>query len=64
MLKIGSIILSLWCILGMIPSAAIFVMITFLGGNAPPLAIQFSEAEISAISLDVLAAALVQFHQL
>ena len=53
MLKIGSIILSVWCALNMLPALGIVGYVAF-GNIHPLLPARFSEAEINAISPNVL----------
>lgn len=55
MLKTGSIILSLWSVLNLLPALYMIVHITVLGNNHPLLSTRFSEDDISAISPSLLA---------
>ena len=55
MLRVGSIILSIYCAVNIIPALFIIVSITFLGKNHPLLEMRISQDEITTLSPEVLA---------
>ena len=57
MLKLGSILLSLWSVFNLLPSTWILVSILFRGGNAPGLTGVLTEAQVRALGAEALAAA-------
>ena len=57
MLKTGSVILSIWSGLNLVPSLGILTLVVFLDKNAPALSVLLTEDEISMLSADVLATA-------
>ena len=56
MLKLGSMLLSLWSVLNLLPSTWILVSILFRGGNAPGLTGVLTEPQVRALGREALAA--------
>lgn len=54
MLRLGSVILSLWCVLNIVPAAFILAT-TLCGVNHPLLGVKLKEEEIATLSSDALA---------
>ena len=57
MLKLGSMLLSLWSVLNLLPSTWILASILFRGGNAPGLTGVLTEPQVRALGREALAAA-------
>jgi hypothetical protein len=56
MLKRGSIVLSIWCVINFILALIILSYVIFLKGNSPILQVaSFSEAEIASLSVRTIA---------
>ncbi|RZV35888.1 MAG: hypothetical protein EX271_12645, partial [Acidimicrobiales bacterium] len=55
MLKLGSAILSLLCVLSMVPALGVAMYLTVTDNIHPLLPMRFSGAEISAINPDIVA---------
>lgn len=57
MLKLGSVLLSLWGVFNLAPSLGILFLILFLGRYATALSVLLTEAQVSALGDDVRATA-------
>jgi hypothetical protein len=56
MLKRGSIVLSIWCVINFILAFIILSILVVFKGNSPILALAFEEAEIASLDAKVIAA--------
>jgi len=56
MLKKGSIVLSIWCIINFILAFIILSILVVFKGNSPILALAFEKAEIASLDAKVIAA--------
>lgn len=56
MIKAGSVVLTVWCVLNLLVGAGVVLYIVALGNDAPVLEMSVTEGEIQALNPEVLAA--------